>query len=117
MTVAARRLQQESLGEQRGDEVARYELAGAVDEETAIGVAIPCDADVRLFGDDALDDVAAVFFDQRVGLVVREPAVDLEAQTRRPARELVEQFRRDQPGHPAAGIEDDVERPDDAPDR
>ena len=106
-------LQQERLGEQRGDEVAGDELAGAVDEEAAIGVAVPGDADVGLLGDDALDDVAAVLFDERVGLVVRKASVDLEAQARRPAGQPLEQLRRDQPAHAAAGVEDDVERLDD----
>ena len=44
-------LQQERLGEQRRDEVAGDELAGAVDEEAAVGVAVPGDADVGLLGD------------------------------------------------------------------
>ena len=35
------------------------ELAGAIDEEAAVGVAVPGDADVGPLGDDALDDVAA----------------------------------------------------------
>ena len=65
-------LQQEGLGQQRRDEVAGDELAAAVDEEAAVGVAVPGDADVGLLGDDALDDVRAVLFDERVGLVVRE---------------------------------------------
>ena len=38
----------------------------------------------------ALGDVAAVFLDQRVGLVIREGAVHLEAQPCRPARQTVE---------------------------
>ena len=75
-------LDQERLGEERRDEVAGDELAGAVEEEDAIGVAVPRDADVRLLGDDALGDVAAVFLDQRVGFVVREGPVDLETQRR-----------------------------------
>ncbi len=54
-------LQQERLGEQRGDEVAGDELAGAVDEEAAIGVAVPGDADVGLLGDHPLDDVDGGF--------------------------------------------------------
>ena len=62
---------------------------------------------------DALDDVAAVLLDERVGLVVREAAVDLEAQPRRPAGQPLEQLRRDQAAHAAAGVEHDVERLDD----
>ena len=88
------------------------ELAGAVDEEAAVGVAVPGDADVGLLGDDALDDVAPVLLDQRVGFVVRKAAVDLEAEPGRPAGQALEQLRRDQPAHPAAGVEHDVERLD-----
>ena len=40
-------------------------------------------------------------------------AVDVEAQTRRPAGQALEQLRRHQPAHAAAGIEHDVERLDD----
>ena len=93
------------------------ELAGAVDEEAAVGVAVPGDADVGLLGDDALDDVAAVLLDERIGFVVRKAAVDLEAQPRRPAGQPLEELRRDEPAHAAAGVEHDVERPDDRPGR
>ena len=106
-------LQQERFGQQRRDEIAGDELAGAVDEEAAVGVAVPGDADVGLLGDHALDDVAAVLLDERVGLVVRKAAVDLEAQPRRPAGQPLEQLRRDQAAHAAAGVEHDVERLDD----
>ena len=78
----ARTLHQERFGQQRRHEVAGDELAGAVDEETAIGVAVPGDADVGLLLHHALDDVAAVLLDERVGLVVRERAVDVEAERR-----------------------------------
>ena len=61
----------------------------------------------------ALDDVAAVLLDERIGFVVRKAAVDLEAEPRRPAGQPLEQLRRDQPAHAAAGVEHDVERPDD----
>ena len=46
MIVAPGILQQERLGEQGGDEVARDELAGAVEEEAAVGVAVPGDPGV-----------------------------------------------------------------------
>ena len=39
-------------------------------------------------------------------------AVDLEAQPRRPAGQPIEEPRRDEPGHAAAGVEHDVERLD-----
>ena len=71
-------LVQQRLGEQRRDEVAGHELAVLVDEEAAVGVAVPGDAEVGLLGQHALADLAAVLFEQRVGLVVGERAVDLE---------------------------------------
>src|SRR5439155_5731022 len=40
----ARMLTQERVGEQRGEEVAVDELARVVDEEAAVRVAVPCDA-------------------------------------------------------------------------
>jgi hypothetical protein len=52
-----------------------------------------------LLGDDALHDVAAVFLDERVGFVIRETAIDLETESRRAARKLLEQPRRDETGH------------------
>ena len=51
-------LEQERLGQQRRHEIAGDELAGAVDEEAAIGVAVPRDPDVGALGQDAPDDVA-----------------------------------------------------------
>ena len=44
--LAARLLLEHRLGEQRGDEVAGHELAGVVDEEAAVGVAVEGDAEV-----------------------------------------------------------------------
>ena len=73
--VAPGALRRDGLGQQRRDEVAGDEIAGAVDEEAAVGVAVPGDADVGLLGDDALDDVRAVFFDQRIGFVARKGPV------------------------------------------
>ena len=52
----------------------------------------------------------AVLLDQRVGLVIRERAVHLEAQPRRLARQPIEQLRRHDAGHAAAGVEHHVER-------
>src|SRR5690242_3202545 len=68
--------------------------------------AIPMSA----FSAIALDDVAAIFFDQRIGFVVGKPSVDLKTQPRCPAGQVIEEPRRDQSAHAAAGIEDDVER-------
>ena len=86
----------------------------AVEEEAAIGIAVPGNADVGAFGDHPLGDVAAVLFNQRVGLVVGKRAVHFEAQPGRPAGKLIEQQRRDDAGDAAARVEHDIERLDDA---
>ena len=65
--------------------------------------------------DDALDDVAAVLFDERVGLVIGERAVDLEAQTRRRGRaDASKSFGATSPAMPLPRVEHHVERLDDA---
>src|SRR5437867_4339053 len=107
-------LQEERFRKQRRDEVAGDELTAPVDEEAPVGVAVPGDADVRLLADHFLRDVAPVLLDERIGLVIRKRAVDVEAQLRRFAGKLVEEQRRDEPRHPAAGVEYDTERLDDA---
>ena len=106
-------LQQERLGQQRRHEIAGNELAVFVDEEAAIGVAVPGDADLRARRFHPRDDVAAVFLDQRVGFVSGEGAVDREAQRVDLARQRLEELRRRQPGHAASGIEHDLEWLDD----
>src|SRR5690606_27122169 len=111
--LLAGRLDQRGLGEQGGDEVARDELAVAVDEEAAVGVAVPRDPDVGAGLDDLRDDVGAVLLDQWIGLVVREAAVDLEAPPRSPAGKMIEELRRNQAVHADAGIEHNNERLDD----
>ena len=105
-------LAQDGFGQQRRDEVARDEVAGAVDEEAPVGVAVPGDADVGLLGDDALDDVGAVFFDERVGLVVGEGPVHLHAHRDHLAGQPLEQLRRHQAAHAVAGVEHALERLD-----
>ena len=77
---------QERLGQQRRDEIAGDELAGAVDEEqrsASPSQAMPISARLAL---DRLDDVAAILLDERVRLVVGKCAVDFEAQPCRPCR-------------------------------
>ena len=106
-------LQEKRLGQERRHEVARDELAAAVDEEAAVGVAVPGDADVGALADDFRRDVLPVLLDQRIRLVVRERPVDLEAEPRHRAGEPIEQQRRHQAGHAAAGVEHDLERLDD----
>ena len=74
--VGAGALLEHGLGQQRGQEVAGDELARAVDEEAAVGVAVPRDAEVRAAPrSDLVDDELAVLGQQRVRLVVGELAV------------------------------------------
>ncbi len=103
-------LDEEGLGEERRDEVARDELSSAVEEEAPVGVAVPCDPDVGFVGDDPLGDIPAVLFDERVCLVIRERPVHVEAQRRQRLRGYVrEDERRDHAGDAAAGVKNDVE--------
>ena len=76
--LAARLLGEHGLGKERRDEVARNEVAGVVDEEAPVGVAVVRDPEVRALRSGLLDDERAVLREQRVGLVVRERAVGLE---------------------------------------
>ena len=103
-------LEQQRLGEQRGDEVAGHELAGLVDEEAAVGVAVPGDAQVGLLGDDARADLAAVLLEQRVGLVVGERAVDLEVHLDAVQRRALEDERRELAGDAVGRVHDDLVR-------
>jgi hypothetical protein len=106
-------LQEERFCQERRDEVARHEFAVTVDEEAAVRVAVPRDADVRLLPDHRRGDVTPVVLDERIRLMVRKRPVDGEAEARRPAGELVEQRRCHEAAHTAAGVEHDVERLDD----
>ena len=103
-------LEQQRLGEQRGDEVAGHELAVLVDEEAAVGVAVPGDAQVGLLGHHALADLAAVLLEQRVGRVVGERAVDLEVHLDAVERRAVEHQRRELAGDAVGRVHDDLVR-------
>ncbi len=73
-----RELRHQRLGEQRGQEVAVDERARVVDEEAAVGVAVPGDPEVRALLDDLVHDELAVLGQQRVRLVAGEVAVRRE---------------------------------------
>ena len=99
--------------EQRAEEVAVDELPAAVDEEAAVGVAVPGDAEVGALGAHLVDHEAAVLGQQRVGLVVGELAVGLPVgrDQLEPADPL-EDRPDHRPRHPVAAVEHDLERPD-----
>ena len=101
---------QERLGQQRRDEVAGHELAALVDEEAAVGVAVPGDAEIGVLGHDALAYLAAVLLEQRIGLVVGEVPVHLEVQLDAPHGRAVEDQRRQLAGHAVGGVHDDPQR-------
>ena len=99
--------------EQRAEEVAVDEATVAVDEEAAVRVAVPRDAEIGASIEHLLDHRAAVLGQQRVGLVVRELAVGLPV--RRDQLERVEPLedRADHRArHAVAAIEHDLERHD-----
>ncbi len=67
-------------GDQGGDQVGADRFAEFVDEGGAITVAVEADAQVRLLLDDQRAQVAQVRRQQRIRLVVREAAVELEVE-------------------------------------
>ena len=99
-------------GEQRGEEVAGDEFAGAVDEEAAVGVAVPRDPEVRAGLQDLADDEFAVLGQQRVGFVVGELAVGDPVGLHEFQRQLREDRADHRPGHPVAAVQHDLQRLD-----
>src|SRR5512132_3601167 len=63
-------LLEDGLGEKGRDEIARSELAGVVDEEAAIGVAVESDSELGPLLEHLGDDEVAVLREERVRLVV-----------------------------------------------
>ena len=104
-------LEEQRLGEQRGDEVAGHELAVLVDEEAAVGVAVPGDAQIGLLGHDPRADLAAVLLEQRVGRMVGEGAVDLEVHLHAVDGGAVEDQRGELARDPVGGVHDHAVRP------
>ena len=82
-------LGQEGLSEQPYNVVALDEMAGAVEEETAVKIAVPGDAKIRLLGDHAIGCSGTVFDQQWIGDAIGEMAIrfvmhldELEGQVR-----------------------------------
>ncbi len=69
-------------GQQGADEVSGAELSALVDEEAAVGVAVPGDAEVDILAAHPLHDRAAVLLQQRVRPAVGELAARLEVASR-----------------------------------
>ena len=105
-------LLEDRLREHRGEEVAGDELAGVVDEEAAVGVAVPGDPELGLPAGDLGDDLAAVLLEQRVGADVGELAVGDPVALDQVEREVVEQRADHGRGHAVGGVDDDAARLD-----
>ena len=96
----------DGLAEQRGHEVAGHELPGVVDEEAAVRVAVPGDAEVGLLRDDPLHDLAAVRLLERIGRMVGEGPVQLEVHLHELEGQPLEDGAGADGAHPVARVED-----------
>ena len=108
----ARLLRQQVLGEHGGEEVAVDEPAGVVDEEAAVRVAVPGDAEVGALREHRVDDELPVLLEHRVGLVVGEVAVRRPVRRDQVERQLVQQRPDHRAGHAVAAVGDDLHRLD-----
>ena len=110
--VGAGDLLEDRRGQQRGEEVAVHELAGAVDEEAAVGVAVPRDPEVGALLAHLAHDELAVLGQQRVRLVVGELAVRHPVGLDQLERQLSQDRADHRPGHAVAAVDDDLQRLD-----
>ena len=112
MTFAPGSFSRIDSGEERRGEVAGDELAGVVDEEAAVGVAVEGDPEIGPLLERLAHDELAVLGQQRVGLVVRKGSVRLEVAADSVDRQPLEDRRQHRPSHPVGGVDHDAERPD-----
>ena len=110
--LRARALLEHRLGEERGHEVARDELAGVVDEEAAVGVAVEGRAEIGSVLAHLADHELAVLGQERVRLVVRERAVGLEEVRDGVDRDPLEDRRHHDAAHAVRRIDHDALLPD-----
>ena len=82
-----------------------------VDEEAAVGVAVPGDPQVGAGLQHALDDQLAVLRQQRVGLVVGEGAVRRPIGLDQLQLQALQQRADHRAGHAVATVDDDLQRP------
>ena len=109
----ARVLVEIALGDDAADRRGAHGLAQLIDDEAPVGVTVEGDADVGLLLDGVLLQVDEVLRIQRVGLVVREGAVELEVERIHRERRLGAEHRRGtEPAHPVARVDGDGQRPD-----
>ena len=103
--LRARVLLEHRLGEQGGDEVARDELAGVVDEEAAVRVAVERRAELGLVLEHLADHELAVLREEGVRRVVREGAVGLEEVRHGVDRDPLQHRRQHHAGHPVRRVD------------
>ena len=84
-------LAHQRLGEHRGQEVAVDEPARVVNEETAVGVSVPGDPEIRSLPHHLGHDEFAVLRQQRVRPMVRELAIRLPVRLAELESEALEQ--------------------------
>ena len=108
--LAARLAAQQHRGQQAHDVIALDETALFVEQETAVEVAIPGYAEVRLVGLDGLDGGRAVLLQHRVRDAVRKCAVRLVVHLDELERQVRLELIDDQAGAAVTGVDDDLER-------
>ena len=99
-------------GDHRGEDGRADDLAALVNDETAVGVAVEGQPDVRLVLPDAPLQVAQVLRVNGVRLVVGERAVKLEVERDRGERQALKHGGHGVTAHAVARVDDDLQRPD-----
>ena len=100
-----------ALGDHGGHRRRRHRLAALVDDEAAVGVAVECQPDVGTRLDDEALQVDQVGRIERVGLVIRERAVEFEVQRHHRHRRNRAEYRRGgQACHPVARVDGHPQR-------
>ena len=107
---AARHARQHIGGEQHQLAIREDDLAVLGHHAEAVAVAVEGDADFGVGFLERLDHIGQVFRLGRIGVMVREIAIDFAVERDDLATETLEQFRRDGTGHPVAAIHDDFHR-------
>ena len=100
---------QQRLGKQRREEVSVDERAPVVDEEAAVRIAVPRDAEVGAGLEDALDDHAPVLGQERVGLVLGEVPVGRPEGLDQLEVQALEQRPHHRARHAVAAVEHDLQ--------
>ncbi len=99
-------------GDERGEDRGRDDVAALIHHEAAVRVAVEGQADVGLGIDHRALQVAQVGRLDRVGLMVRERAVELEVERHQGEGQPLEDLRHGVAGHPVPRVHGYLQRPD-----